>query len=283
MARQQDLEYSGIFVELLRRIVAQPDDDNPRLEFAREWERRRVDGYDPDRARFIRLQVHLAEIGDEHPEWFRLAAEADRLRVAKQPEWVPLWFVEADVRDPEFDRGFVESITVNCSALRNPNFLGQLLSTAPIRHFNLVAARDEDQVLDAIRTLVEFSGRERILSLRIDGQNLTDKTPQFLADSRLINLQWLSLAYNEIGIEGTRALATGARGGRLPSLFYVNLLGNPIDPTEQVLEDQGVVVSSFMPPFDIPDVPWLRKPVRFGRALQPNRFGARRQQFRGDQ
>jgi uncharacterized protein (TIGR02996 family) len=87
---------------LLAAIDANPDDDAPRLAHA-DW----LERSDPDRARFIRLQVRLANaFPEEAPEHDR--REAARLLEANRERWLAgrpsgvAW---------RFVRGYPEEIT----------------------------------------------------------------------------------------------------------------------------------------------------------------------------
>jgi hypothetical protein len=82
-------------------------------------------------------------------------------------------------------------------------------------------------------------------SLAMDDCGLYDIHVQLLADSPNVEaLRWLSLLRNFIGMKGAEALA---RSKSLPRLRFVEMGGNPFDPTEQLGMDSGIVVSSYFP------------------------------------
>jgi uncharacterized protein (TIGR02996 family) len=90
---------------LFRAILANPDDDAPRLVYA-DW----LDEHgDPDRAMFIRAQVQLARRTAGPGEHRKLRALGRKLLRTNRNAWtahLPAW-----ARDPVFRRGFVERIT----------------------------------------------------------------------------------------------------------------------------------------------------------------------------
>ena len=90
----------------LQAIVADPDDDAPRLVFA-DW----LDDHgDADRAAFIRAQVRLARLAPKGPDRLDLEDEADDLQ-RRHPEWAGR--LPELARAWEFRRGFVEAITLH--------------------------------------------------------------------------------------------------------------------------------------------------------------------------
>src|SRR5437867_694439 len=104
-------ERSQQWTQRRREVASDPDNDELRLKYAADWE---TQGLDPRRSWLIRVQVRLAQLpeGMDHPEWSRLSLEAHRLLIESAEEWTPSWFDEAGVSDPEFHRGFLESVTV---------------------------------------------------------------------------------------------------------------------------------------------------------------------------
>jgi uncharacterized protein (TIGR02996 family) len=265
MARIED---QRPWIDYLGNIIAQPDDDQMRLFFATEWEKQQLD---PNRAALIRLQVKLAALtgGVDNPEWFSLASQARLILHSKSGQWVPEGYGRIGVQNPHFYRGFIELVTVPAKALLNPNDREELMGSAPIRHLNIVELAGDEE-LKMIINRFDWLEASRILSLNVDGQNLTDKSALLLATSKLQRLRWLSLAYNEIGQPGVRALAESGP----QSLEFVNLQGNPCDPVERIYEDQGVVVDRAMPEAasGLPQAKWMRRAVKAGHLIEIDRF-----------
>jgi uncharacterized protein (TIGR02996 family) len=267
MARIED---SYPWNERVREIIRQPDDDELRLRFAGDWERQ---GFDRERALLVRLQIKLGTMpgGVDHPEWFRLSSDAHDLIRNKCQEWVPEWYGEHGIQNPEFHRGFIDFVTVDARTLRTESLRRKLLDSAPIRHLNIVDLAGDDELGMILDSLARDGEAWRILSLNLDGQNLTDRGVLMLPNSSLSNIKWLSLAYNHVGRAGVEALAE-ASYGRLKMLGYVNLQGNPFDPVEEIYEDQGIVVARRTPVPPKPSTKWLERRVAFGRVIESNRF-----------
>lgn len=89
---------------LLRAILADPDDDAPRLIYA-DW----IDeNGDPARAAFIRAQITLARLPQDHPDRDRLVQTERTLWKQNRDAWkawVPKW-----AHVDRFHRGFLEDI-----------------------------------------------------------------------------------------------------------------------------------------------------------------------------
>ena len=221
-------------------ILASPDDDGLRREFATRLEIE-SNATEPDsiRARFIRLQLRLASMGPDHPEWMRLATEAMSLSLRYQSEWIPDLYRNEGVREVEFHRGFAERITVKAGTFfenREEVFL-----EAPLQHLDIVDI-SEDHTLRTLFDVRFVRNRafHNVLSLRLDGQGITDDDVTFLSSLPWVNLRWLSLAHNEIGSDGVQALLDSP----LRQLEFVDLQNNPVDPIEELIFDQDRVVET---------------------------------------
>ncbi len=258
------------FSELLAAIMSDLNNDKPRLAYAG-----RIEKIDPERATLIRTQIAVARLpSTDHPDWLRLAAVADRLLAGRREEWIPKWYAEARIREIEFHRGFIESVTVPGGTLIQRKTRAELLMGAPIRHLNII---DIDGDGDFKLILEGFLGdgvAQRIASLNLDAQNLTDMSVFNLQQYNLRGLRWLSLAHNHIGEWGVRALADGGIWSDLRNLEYVNLEGNPIDPVDKFEEDQGVVVGRHRPKIQssLPPARWMRQNVVAGHVVDSDRF-----------
>src|SRR5262249_3856989 len=111
----------------LQAIIEQPDDDAPRLVYA-DWLEGRGEPDRDARAEFIRVQIELAGLPEDHPRRPELRARELGLLRRYERAWVgPLRrLVEAW----EFRRGFVE-----CAEVRGQRFLKQaetLFRFAPV-------------------------------------------------------------------------------------------------------------------------------------------------------
>jgi uncharacterized protein (TIGR02996 family) len=197
---------------LMRAVIADPDDDAPRLIFA-DW---LDENGQCERAEFIRVQIALAEMAtndERRPELRR--CERRLLR-----RWGNRWTqaLRPAVFNYIFRRGFVESVV--CIA---DEFLSNgkpLFALAPIRFLWLTGAHHCSQQLGQCPYL------NRPISLVLNRTWLGDRDIYHLADSPFFGkLIGLSLSHNRItGIGAIRL----ARSPYLGSLDDLDLSGNPI-------------------------------------------------------
>ncbi|HYY57394.1 MAG TPA: hypothetical protein VE842_08675 [Pyrinomonadaceae bacterium] len=217
--------------DLLQAVLENPDDDPPRRKYA-QWRMIRGDFL---RANFIEIQLGLASPDTDQDSWqayvFRrrereLVAEHGRAWAGQIAEWVD---------DYQFDRGFVELITMPASAFLERAH--ELFKLAPIRHLNLTQAGDW------IKELLERGYLNNIHSLSMDRSNLTDHhLRELVSDSNLPRLRWLSIGENKIGLDGVKALVDADL-----KLDYVRLFGNPCDPIERYAHDGDRIVERWLP------------------------------------
>ena len=151
---------------LHQAIIAEPDDDEPRLVFA-DWFEERGDV----RGEFIRLQIRLAKMHHSHPDWFGLKQREQTLLKANRSRWnadahrflhtTPFsGRVKARhgaIRRWSYQRGFIESLDMDASELvQNWRHAFQL---GPVRDLRLFLVRRampqlaESECLDRVRTL----------------------------------------------------------------------------------------------------------------------------------
>jgi uncharacterized protein (TIGR02996 family) len=207
----------------LRAVIAEPDEDAPRLVYA-DWLEERGD----PRGEFIRLQCTLAAREPRRD----LAARADALREEHEDEWVGP--IRGLAQGWKFRRGFIEDVTV-----AGPTFLvcdEELFRLAPIRHLRLTDAVRHlpsltlSPALAGLRALdlshnrfgcpgaqvvagSSYLGSLTALQLRSTGLEAAGVAA--LAESlTLARLTLLDLSGNSIGVEGLRALARSPYLGR---------------------------------------------------------------------
>src|SRR5947209_2285796 len=97
---------------LLTAIVAQPDEDTPRLVYA-DW----IEEHgQPERAEFIRLQIQEANLADGAPEREKVAERRRALEKAHEDEWVAD-LPAAVARRAKFERGFVTKLDTSAAAI----------------------------------------------------------------------------------------------------------------------------------------------------------------------
>lgn len=225
--------------ETLRKAVLDdPDDDNPRLAYA-DWCGRQAEEPTQARAEFIRTQIKIARTDREilnRGGAYELQSRARELQDDYGDVWAaPLASV---VEFYAFQRGFIGLVGMSAR-----NFLAhaaQVFAAAPIQHLDLSGVREVNEQLFTSPYL------SKLRSLAMDRCGLYNIHLQMLAASpQAAPLRWLSVAENNLGMEGAEALAASAH---LKALKYAEFAGNPVDPVEQLGMDSGVVVAAWLPP-----------------------------------
>lgn len=248
---------------LLNEVLADPDSDGPRLTYAAQ-----MDARGDVRGQFIRTQLRLAEFDAEPDAPTRTIHVMDSRSYLQKhgAEWAA--GIAPLVREYEFHRGFIAHVTLNARDFldRAP----QLFSLEPIQHLDLKLPAGVAQELFASPHL------GRIRSLDLNQGLLTDADIRLLADSKQVGeLRWLSLAFNRMTQTGAEYLAASKN---LPKLRYVDFTGNPVDPSEQYSQDQGVIVDKWLGRVGrsleekYGRIPWLHISARTTDELPPNRY-----------
>ena len=196
---------------LLTEIFAHPDEDAPRLAYAKLLEARG----DP-RGEFIRLEILKAkrEITNlQFERWRQLA-----LKYGDQWE-AP---VKRLTQHASLYRGFVARIVLDAQELLR--HADELFALAPIQHVNLTNAKP------VFAKVCAFPALARLRSLSLTQNHLDDTDAQLLAASPYIrNLRWLDLSYNLIGMPGLEAFAASPNVDSLQFLGLITpLVENPI-------------------------------------------------------
>src|SRR3974390_2459626 len=180
---------------LLKSVLMDPDADEPRLAYA-AWCETQPDPADKARAQFIRLQLQLARPAPDSQERRDLKYRQERLETEYRAAWsAPL---AVFTRDVEFDRGFVELVSM--SARQWLEQAPALFLAAPVRHLNLTGlGLPGDNVLGAQLL-------SRLRSLGADSCGLEDHHIKTLAaNPAAADLRWLSLMNNRLGLEAAKA------------------------------------------------------------------------------
>jgi hypothetical protein len=211
-------------------FLATEDDTLHRLRYAQEWEAEQAQP--AERALLIRLQLRLAEIGRDHPEWFRLRTRIEEILLDHHQALIPGWFPQLGIRNPVFHRGFIEGCVAPMATLLNPAYRNHLFACAPIRHLTITGMHRNDP-LDLLFQAPEIRG---LISLALDRQGLDDDSIRTLATQAGPSLRWLSIRDNGLSADSLEWLQ------RLPSLEFVDFAGNGPDSEEQLIDDQGVVL-----------------------------------------
>lgn len=250
--------------ELLKLVLAKPDDDAPRLAYA-EWCAAQPDPVWKARAELIRLQLAASRHGQR---FGGPAAGARQLIAIHGPRWIASGGLTPLALDAEFVRGFPECVTVKARTWMEK--APELRAMAPIRHLNLVGC------IGNFPEAIQSETMEGIRSISIRQQGIVDSDLEALATSlHLHSLRWLSVAENAVTEAGAVAIAVTQR---LPELRWVNFHENPFDPNERYSHDQGAVVESWLPPDGealerrFGRLRWLRSGAENIYDTEPDRF-----------
>jgi uncharacterized protein (TIGR02996 family) len=116
----------------LRTIIANPEDDAPRLVYA-DWLDETEERANIDRAEFIRLQCHLEALPADAPERPRLLERERALLNTYAKEWAELF--RGIIVMWSFRRGFIESASVDLGKVgaRFSALFGKLVKGTPLR------------------------------------------------------------------------------------------------------------------------------------------------------
>jgi uncharacterized protein (TIGR02996 family) len=224
---------------LLQEILANPEDDAPRLAYAA----RLAKEGDATRAKFIRLQVEVAPhvppgIG-HFLMWYHPYAEPhyralELLRVHGErwgkdlPRWVK-WSV--------YERGFVANIACKASdwlrhgaelvrrvplqrlyLIHTGRRLAEVAACPALEHLVELGLDGNRLDLDGLRALVESPHLPRLTKLKLSRNKLPPEAGDILAASRWPRLAELDLADNQLGDAGVEALVKARQLGQLVRL-----------------------------------------------------------------
>jgi uncharacterized protein (TIGR02996 family) len=215
---------------LLRAILEDPGDDDPRLAYA-DW----LDEHgDPDRADFIRVQIRRARLAEGDSQQRALAATEQQLLQAHGDVWrqsLPRW-----ARDgATFQRGFVERVSADAWEFMRGG--ARLLARHPVRRVSLHFDIEDRRVL---RALAQSRLLLRISALDLSECSLYEGGVGILAESpNLRHLRSLAVRGNEIGSQGARLLADSTNLGRCHTL----------ELDHNLIHDGGVVALAASPGF----------------------------------
>lgn len=182
-----------------RAIIAEPDDDAPRLIYA-DWLDEQGDA---DRAEFIRLQIQLSRMlpGEPSREWIK--SRADELRQQHHVEWVNRLPQFAEIHWEVFDRGFIVAARIDSPEAYFAH-AHEVLVAAPVEELRL----HQFTWPNALRLAEsKYLRRVRVLDFG-DGNRIANQGTEGLAKSPyLANLLALNLSWNMLGSAGVRAIA----------------------------------------------------------------------------
>ena len=199
----------------LDAIIADPDDDAPRLIFA-DW---LEETGDSDRAELIRIQCALARLEENDERRPGLREREGILMRERYDVWCQDrpsgWW------NGRFRRGFLAEVDVNAESFLK--CAGPLLRQMPVPYIRFFEARNFLAALAASPHLARLHG------LCFPHSALSaDDLEALVASPFLTNLQHLCLDGNPLGPSGARRLAASAR---LPRLIYLGLQGTHLGAT----------------------------------------------------
>ncbi|MFO0824094.1 MAG: TIGR02996 domain-containing protein [Gemmataceae bacterium] len=205
---------------LLAAIIANPDEDTPRLVYA-DW---LDENGQPERAEFIRLQIRSANLPDS-PEGLIVKQRVMRLCDKYGVTWLEqLGLVRNEGR---WVRGFVEHVTVTPEHL--VSFLERLFRVTPVSSLEVLPGfvHGGPTALPVLFELAEWPQLSRIRSLRLFRLPIGDQGIRALVESPFIsNLQALDLSRSILGDEGVTIIANSPH---LKSLRSLCLFDHPLN------------------------------------------------------
>ena len=170
----------------LQAVIADPDDDAPRLIYA-DW---LDENGESERAEFIRVQCHLARMGNDDQRRAELVSRERELLAAHDALWTTNT-LRIVAREWTYHRGFIRR--VGCNAIDFLERGDSLFALAPVQELRLYGSRDE------MLTLVHCPHLGRFQSLDLSYNFIRDLGVQFLSNcAALSRLAELNLSHNRI-------------------------------------------------------------------------------------
>ncbi|HTU17985.1 MAG TPA: TIGR02996 domain-containing protein [Gemmataceae bacterium] len=211
----------------LQDILADPDDDAPRLIFA-DWLEEQGDVASVARAEFIRVQCALAvgEVSEQR------RAELERRQQQILESYASEWArpIRRLIIDWEYHRGFIDDVGMLAGTFLT--HASRLFRHVPIRHLRLWTRTYPESIPVVeiepmnMAALADNEHLRRLRSLVLSDNYLQSRDVRALVVSEhLTHLRALDLSYNRIGDGGIRALAGSPLLSRLE---HLNLRGNDL-------------------------------------------------------
>ncbi len=205
---------TGDDAPFLRSILAAYGDDGPRLLYA-DYLEESPDPSDQARAEFIRLQLALGAISEDHPRRKELTSRQNNILVRYHGPWTA--HLHGLAAGFQFRRGLLDSVAVDAAM-----FLAkgeELFRRAPIRRVKL---NDAARHMAKLAACPHFA---RVRELDFCGNDLGNGGINIFARSQhLLRLEQLDLSHNGLDAGALEILAEVAN---VPRLRALGLHGNP--------------------------------------------------------
>ncbi len=210
----------------LKRILARPWEDGPRLIFA-DW----LDEHDDPRGELIRIQCALAHLPRSDPQRNSLLRREQQLLETHQNTWTAP--IRGLVQTFEFRRGLLEAVVVEAD--RFLQVADALFQVPTIRRIRLTETQRilgmicQSEYLSLVREL-DLCGND----LGNAGVNVLSRSPY------LQRLEVLDLSFNAISDNGLQAFARSAKVGNLRELTLND---------NSLISDHGILALANAPTF----------------------------------
>jgi uncharacterized protein (TIGR02996 family) len=205
---------AGDDAPFLPSILAAYGDDGPRLLYA-DYLEDSPDPADQDRAEFIRLQIALAALSDDHPRRRELTTRQNNLLMKHHGTWTA--HLHGLAAGFQFRRGLLDAVAVDAGTFLARG--GELFRRAPIRRVKLNDAGRH------LNKLLHCPHLGRVRELDLCGNDLGNGGVNLLFRSaHLQKLEQLDLSHNGLDAASLRILA---EAGTLPRLRVLGIQGNP--------------------------------------------------------
>jgi len=213
------------------RVLANPTSLSAREALAAEWKA----AGDP-RAKLIDFQLRYRAYrvaGSTASDDARmLLRKAYELTTKHGAEWAGE--VAGLVEKFEFHRGCIAEVTLSGASFAR--VMPRLVALAPIQHVNLTLPLDFASVVAA----PEFAQLTSLKAVTL-GAGFGDAEAKLLAASPLAKgLRWIRLTDDAIGRAGVEALAASSY---LATCAYLDLAGNPVNPSPDVNDHTGALLA----------------------------------------
>jgi uncharacterized protein (TIGR02996 family) len=205
---------AGDEAPFLRSILAAYGEDGPRLLYA-DYLEDSPEPADQARAEFIRLQLALGAISEDHPRRRELTTRQNNLLMRYHGPWTA--HLAGLAAGFQFRRGLLDSVSVDAGS-----FIArgeELFRRASIRRVKL------SDTLRHLGALSHCPHLGRVRELDLCGNDLGNGGLNLLLRSRhLLNVERLDLSHNGLDGAAPRILA---EAGTIPRLRDLGLSGNP--------------------------------------------------------